>query len=87
MRRPAVLVLAAVGLAFAARSAQTPPPPLLEGHGVMRLGDEERPIGQGSILWVPKGTVHTFRNESRAPAIAYAVYVPAFDGEDRVVVE
>ncbi len=83
MRRPAVLVLAAVGLAFAARSAQTPPPPLLEGHGVMRLGDE----GQGSILWVPKGNVHTFRNESRAPAIAYAVYVPAFDGEDRVVVE
>ncbi len=60
---------------------------ILEGHGVMRLGDEERPVGEGSILWVPKGTAHTFRNESRAPAIAYAVYLPAFDGEDRVPLE
>jgi len=60
---------------------------ILEGHGAMRLGDDEKPVGQGSILWVPRGTVHAFRNASDEPAVAYAVYVPAFDGEDRVTVE
>ncbi len=60
---------------------------MLEGHGAMRLGDEEKPVGQGSILWVPRGTVHAFRNTSGAPAVAYAVYLPPFDGTDRVTVD
>jgi len=60
---------------------------LLRGHGTMRLGDEERPIGERSILYVPRGTPHAFRNESGAPALAYAVYSPPFDGVDRVPVE
>jgi mannose-6-phosphate isomerase-like protein (cupin superfamily) len=60
---------------------------VLEGHGTMRLGDEERPVGRGSILWIPRGTVHAFRNTSETPAFAYAVYLPAFDGSDRVAVD
>lgn len=60
---------------------------MLEGYGAMRLGDEERPVGQGSILWVPRGTVHAFRNTSDAPAVAYAVYLPPFDSTDRIPVE
>jgi len=59
---------------------------MLRGHGRMRLGAEERPVGEGSILYVPQGTVHAFRNESQEPAVSYAVYVPAFDGRDRVEV-
>lgn len=58
---------------------------ILEGWGTMRLGDEERRVGQGSILYVPRGTVHAFRNLSDAPAVAYAIYSPAFDGKDRVL--
>jgi mannose-6-phosphate isomerase-like protein (cupin superfamily) len=58
---------------------------MIEGHGFMRLGDEERPVGQGSILYVPRGTLHAFRNAGTEPAVAYAVYLPAFDGRDRVV--
>ena len=57
---------------------------LLRGYGSMLLGDEERPLGVGSILYVPRGTPHAFRNASAQPAVAYAVYVPAFDGRDRV---
>ena len=57
---------------------------MLRGHGRMRLGSEERPVGEGSILYVPRGSVHAFRNESPEPAVAYAVYVPAFDGRDRL---
>jgi mannose-6-phosphate isomerase-like protein (cupin superfamily) len=60
---------------------------VLEGHGAMRIGDEERPVGQGSILWIPRGTVHAFRNTSGAPAFAYAIYLPPFDGSDRVAVD
>lgn len=59
---------------------------ILRGHGGMRLGDEERPVGEGSILYVPRGTAHAFRNASPDVAVAYAVYTPAFDGNDRVPV-
>jgi mannose-6-phosphate isomerase-like protein (cupin superfamily) len=41
-------------------------------------------VGEGSILYVPRGAVHAFRNDAPEPAIAYAVYLPAFDGQDRV---
>lgn len=57
---------------------------MLRGHGRMRLGADERPVGEGSILYVPRGAVHAFRNDSPEPAVAYAVYIPAFDGRDRV---
>lgn len=59
---------------------------MLRGSGSMLLGDEERAVGPGSILYVPRGTVHAFRNAGSEPAIAYAVYAPAFHGADRVVV-
>jgi mannose-6-phosphate isomerase-like protein (cupin superfamily) len=58
---------------------------MLRGHGFMRLGGEERPVGQGSVLYVPRGTLHAFRNASDEPAVAYAVYLPPFDARDRVV--
>jgi mannose-6-phosphate isomerase-like protein (cupin superfamily) len=60
---------------------------MLRGHGTMRLGSEERVVGSGSVLYVPRGTVHAFRNTSGEVAAAYAVYAPAFDGRDRVEVE
>jgi mannose-6-phosphate isomerase-like protein (cupin superfamily) len=57
---------------------------MLRGHGQMQLGAELRPVGEGSILYVPRGAVHAFHNDSPEPAVAYAVYLPAFDGRDRV---
>jgi mannose-6-phosphate isomerase-like protein (cupin superfamily) len=60
---------------------------ILRGHGTMRIGDQERPVGLDSILYVPRGTTQAFRNTSGEPAIAYAVYTPAFDGSDRVPVD
>lgn len=59
---------------------------IVRGHGQMRLGDEERAVGTGSVLYIPRATVHAFRNESPEPAVAYAVYTPAFDGNDRILV-
>lgn len=59
---------------------------VLRGHGFMRLGDEERAVGEGSVLYVPRTTVHAFRNASAEPAAAYAIYLPPFDGADRQIV-
>lgn len=60
---------------------------ILRGFGAMRIGSEERRVGQGSILYVPRATVHAFRNLSDQPAVAYAIYSPPFDGKDRVPAE
>jgi mannose-6-phosphate isomerase-like protein (cupin superfamily) len=60
---------------------------ILRGHGSMLLGDQERPVGLDSIVYVPRGTTHAFHNTSGEPAIAYAVYTPAFDGLDRIPVD
>jgi len=60
---------------------------ILRGSGTMLQGQEERPIGVGSILYIPRGTTHAFRNAGEQPAIAYAVYTPAFDGQDRIISE
>ena len=57
---------------------------MLRGHGRMRIGSEERPVGDGSILYIPRGAIHAFRNEAPEPAVAFAIYVPPFDGRDRV---
>lgn len=60
---------------------------LVRGHGTLRVGDETRPVGEGSVLFVPRGVVHAFANAGPEPAIAYLVYSPPFDGVDRVVTE
>jgi mannose-6-phosphate isomerase-like protein (cupin superfamily) len=57
---------------------------MLRGQGVMRIGSEERSVGDGSILYIPRGAIHAFRNESPEPALAFTVYVPPFDGRDRI---
>jgi mannose-6-phosphate isomerase-like protein (cupin superfamily) len=59
---------------------------VLKGHGSMRIGDEERAIGERSIVFVPRGAVHAMVNLSGEPLTGYAVFMPAFDGQDRVLV-
>ncbi len=60
---------------------------LLSGHGSMRLGEESRAVGEGSIVYVPRGSVHAFTNDADTPAFAYVLYTPPFEGEDRVRAE
>jgi glycosyltransferase involved in cell wall biosynthesis/quercetin dioxygenase-like cupin family protein len=57
---------------------------LLRGHGSMLIGEEERRVGPGSILYVPRATRHAFRNESAAPAVAFVMYIPPLEWVDRV---
>ncbi len=60
---------------------------ILRGHGTMQLGKERRLVGEGSILYIPRGTPHAFANASDRPAVAYAVYHPPYAGRDRIPVE
>lgn len=60
---------------------------ILRGHGTMQLGKERRPVGEGSILYIPRGTPHAFENASDRPAVAYAVYHPPYAGRDRIPVD
>jgi mannose-6-phosphate isomerase-like protein (cupin superfamily) len=60
---------------------------LLRGHGTMLIGTDVQSVGEGSILYVPRGTLHAFNNASSTPAVAYAIYTPPFDGKDRIVSE
>jgi mannose-6-phosphate isomerase-like protein (cupin superfamily) len=60
---------------------------VLAGEGKMLIGDSERAIGTQSIVYVPRGTVHSMHNTAPAPLTGYAVFIPPFDGKDRVLVE
>lgn len=59
---------------------------LVRGRGTMRVGEEVRPVEQGSILFLPRGVPHAFTNGGVEPAIAYLMYAPPYDGKDRVLV-
>jgi len=59
---------------------------IARGYGTLRIGDRTLPVGEGSVLYVPRGAVHAFTNTSGAPSVAYVVYTPPFDGVDRVEV-
>ncbi|HDR06819.1 MAG TPA: cupin domain-containing protein, partial [Candidatus Coatesbacteria bacterium] len=39
----------------------------LEGSGVVEEGEAERPLGPGSVVFVPGGEEHGFRNTGRGP--------------------
>lgn len=57
---------------------------LVRGHGTERVGDQTRAVGEGSVIFVPRGVAHAFTNAGPEPAITYLVYAPPFDGTDRV---
>lgn len=59
---------------------------LLRGHGTMTVGRETRHVREGAVIFIPRGVVHHFSNESDSPSVALVVYAPPFDGRDREIV-
>jgi mannose-6-phosphate isomerase-like protein (cupin superfamily) len=52
---------------------------VLEGSGVVRLGDIEHPISQGMVAYAPAGTVHCFKNTGSVPlavVFIHAIHSP-----------
>ena len=60
---------------------------ILEGRGTMVVGREKRPVSAGAVLFIPRGTVHHYTNESVKPSVALVVFAPPFDGQDREVLQ
>lgn len=57
---------------------------LQKGRGVLRMGSRELRLSPGSVAVIPRGTPHSFVNETPEPAAAFVVFSPPFDGEDTV---
>lgn len=55
---------------------------ILEGHGVMKIGDEEQEVGEGDAVYIPKNHRHTLTNTGSEPMRIVLVCGPAFFFED-----
>lgn len=59
---------------------------VMEGTGVMTLGEETREVKPGDYIFIPKGTHHSVKVTSTDPMKVLSVQTPEFDGSDRVFV-
>jgi len=49
---------------------------VLDGTFEIRIGDEVHPLGPGGFAFVPRGTVHNFRNTADAPSRILVGFTP-----------
>jgi mannose-6-phosphate isomerase-like protein (cupin superfamily) len=49
---------------------------VLDGSFEIRIGDELRPLGPGGFAYVPRGTVHNFRNTAETPSRILVGFTP-----------
>jgi quercetin dioxygenase-like cupin family protein len=59
---------------------------VLDGEGTMRLGEASHDVVPGSVIVIPRGTVHSLV-VTRGPVEAVSVFSPPFDGKDRHFVD
>ena len=52
---------------------------IVQGRGLMRVGDEEREVSAGTLVFVPPATAHAIRNTGREPLIFVSAASPPFD--------
>ncbi len=52
---------------------------MVRGHGVMKVGDEEREVWPGTLVFVPPGTGHTIRNTGEEPLAYVSATSPPFE--------
>lgn len=60
---------------------------VLEGRGLMRVGDEAVNIAPGDFVHVPEGQVHGVLVTSKQPLKVLSIQAPEFTGADRVLVK
>jgi len=49
----------------------------VEGRGETILNGQTAPIGEGSLVFVPAGTKHNFKNTGNQPLKLFTIYAPA----------
>jgi mannose-6-phosphate isomerase-like protein (cupin superfamily) len=56
---------------------------LLSGSSILHFKDKAITINAGDVAFIPKGTYHWAENTHDDASIVFAVFSPAFDGQDR----
>jgi mannose-6-phosphate isomerase-like protein (cupin superfamily) len=51
---------------------------IVRGQGRMLVGDEERAVGEGTMVFVPPGAEHAIRNDSPEPLVYVSATAPPF---------
>lgn len=60
---------------------------VLQGTGIMKLGEQEVTVKQGDIIYIPKNTIHSARVTSEIPMKVISIQAPFFEGIDRVFID
>jgi len=55
---------------------------LIDGAGILILGDRTYNVKAGALMMIPKGAVHSF--EAKEPTSVLSIFNPPFDGADRI---
>jgi mannose-6-phosphate isomerase-like protein (cupin superfamily) len=59
---------------------------VVEGRGLMRVGEEEQPVAAGDAILIPPGAVHTLRNDGPGPLRILCCCAPPYAHEDTYLV-
>ena len=57
---------------------------LVEGRGVMTVGDEQQEVSAGDAIYVPRHQLHTLKNTGDTPIRLLVACGPAFFYEDEI---
>lgn len=57
---------------------------VLEGEGLMTLGEKQFPIKKHDVVFIPKDTYHAVKLTSKIPLKVISIQAPKFDGADRI---
>ena len=54
---------------------------IVRGSGVMILGEEERAVGPGTLVFIPPKTPHAIRNDGQEPLVYVSATSPPFPAD------
>ena len=60
---------------------------VLEGEGLMKLGEKILQLKKGDFIFIPKNTIHSVKTTSNVPLKVISIQAPFFDGKDRITRE
>jgi mannose-6-phosphate isomerase-like protein (cupin superfamily) len=60
---------------------------ILQGQGMMRVGEQLRPVGTGDAVAIPPGAVHQITNTGRDGLKFLCCCAPGYEHEDTVLME
>lgn len=56
---------------------------VLSGKSIIHFHDHDVSLAPGDVIFIPGGTFHWAENVDPAASVVFAVFSPAFDGQDR----